>query len=114
MEITAKRIRELMKTQCISQKRLADELQVSNSTLNNYLGARRWLNLGLLRELSQCLHTSSDYLLGLSDEKNPYILPEDEQLLLDAYRTLPPSAKRYSSQQMRQLSQLCRQFFRTQ
>lgn len=108
METTAKRIRELMKTQCISQKRLADELQVSYSTLNNYLSARRWLNLNLLRELSQCLHTSSDYLLGLSDEKNPYILPEDEQLLLDVYRTLPAPSKRFLLQEMRQFEQLCR------
>lgn len=108
METTVKRIRELMREQCISQKRLADELQVSYSTLNNYLGARRWLNLNLLRKLSLCLHTSADYLLGLSDEKNPYILPEDEQMLLNTYRALPSATKRYCIQQMRQLAQLCR------
>lgn len=112
METTARRIRELMTEQCISQKRLADELQVSYSTLNNYLGARRWLNLNLLRELSRCLYTSSDYLLGLSDEKNPFVLPEDEQTLLTLYRTLSAPAKRYCLQQMRQLGQLCRHLTR--
>lgn len=107
METTIKRIRELMEEQNISQKRLAAELQVAYSTLNNYLGARRWLNLSLLREVSRCLHTSADYLLNLSDQKNPLVLPDDEQQLLTLYRALPSHARRHCIQQMRQLSQLC-------
>ena len=48
MEAIAKRILTLMKEQHITQKRLADELQVSYSALNNYLNGRRWLSLPLL------------------------------------------------------------------
>lgn len=109
MESTSKRILELMKDQNISQKQLADALQVSGSTMNNYLKGRRWLNLSLIRRASRYLHTSSDYLLGLSDEKYPFYRPEDEMKLLDLYRSLPSHGQRFVLQQMRQLEQLCRQ-----
>ena len=108
MESTVKRIRELMKEQHISQKRLADELQVSYSSLNNYLHGRRWLSLNLIREVCRCLNTSSDYLFGLSDQKHPSHLPDDELALLEIYRTLPPTARRCATNQLQQLAQLCR------
>lgn len=108
MEVTVKHIRELMKEQHISQKRLADELQVSYSTLNNYLNGRRWMSLNLIREVCRCLNTSSDYLLGLSPQKHPFRLPDDEQALLEIYRTLPSAARRCATNQLQQLAQLCR------
>ncbi len=108
METITQRILDLMKDQNISQKQMANALQVSGSTLNNYLKGRRWLNLNLLRRTSRYLHTSSDYLLGLSDEKYPLYRPEDELKLLHLYRSLPPQGKRFVLQQMKQLEQLCR------
>ena len=113
MEAIIQRIRTLMEEQHLSQKRLADELQVSYSALNNYLNGRRWLSLPLLCRLCQCLHTSADYLLGLSDEKNPSALPDDEQTLLVRYRTLPSVAKRFILASTHQLDQLCRQIGKT-
>lgn len=108
MESTIKHIRELMKEQHISQKRLADELQVSYSSLSNYLNGRRWLSLSLIREVCRCLNTSADYLLGLSTQKHPFCLPEDEIELLEIYRTLPSSARHCARNQLQQLAQLCR------
>lgn len=110
MEFIVFRIRELMAEQNISQKRLAALLQVSYSSLSNYLSGRRWLSLNLILELCRCLHTSSDYLLGLSEQKNPFCLPDDEQALLELYRSLPSPAKHFMIQQTRQLAQLCRRF----
>lgn len=109
MEPIAERIRALMEEQNLTQKGLADRLQVSYSALNNYLGGRRWLSLPLLCRLSLCLNTSTDYLLGLSDEKNPPVLPDDEQRLLMRYRTLPAVAKRFLLGSVHQLDQLCQQ-----
>ena len=114
METTVKRIRELMKEQHISQKRFAEDLQVSCSSLNNYLTGRRWLSLNLIRQICQCLNTSADYLLGLSDQKHPSRLPDDELALLEIYRTLPSHAKRCATNQLRQLEQLCRLWERQQ
>ena len=108
MESTANRIREIMKEQHISQKRLAGKLQVSNSSLNNYLNGRRWMSVSLIREVCRYLNISSDYLLGLSPQKHPSYLPDDEQELLELYRTLPSHAKRCAMNQMKQLVQLCR------
>ena len=109
MDAITNRIRTLMEEQHISQKRLADELQVSYSALNNYLSGRRWLSLHLLCRLSQRLDASTDYLLGLSEEKKPASVPEDEQALLSAYRTLPSVAKRHIVNETHQLGWLCRQ-----
>lgn len=114
MESTSNRIREIMKEQHISQKRLAVNLQVSNSSLNNYLSGRRWMSLNLIREVCRYLNISSDYLLGLSPQKHPSVLPEDEQELLEIYRTLPSHARRCATNQMKQLAQLCRLWERQQ
>jgi transcriptional regulator with XRE-family HTH domain len=107
MEQTANRILKLMDEQGITRKRLADELQVSYSSVNNYLNANRWMSLSLLREVCRLLHTSSDYLLGISDVKYPHRLPDDEQMLLQDYRALPESGKHFLHQQQRHLLQLC-------
>lgn len=109
MEAIIQRIRTLMEEQHLSQKRLADELQVSYSALNNYLGGRRWLSLPMLCKLSQSFDISTDYLLGLSDEKKPSTLPGDEHELLTAYRLLPTVAKRHLLGETHQLDWLCRQ-----
>ena len=114
MESIILRIYELMEEQGISQKRLADELQVSYSSLNNYLNGRRCLHLEHIRVLSRCLNTSSDFLLGLSDQKHPFHLPDDEMALLEAYRSLPSHARRCAVNQMHQLAQLCRLMDRQQ
>ena len=108
MDTTIQRIRELMKESHISQRKLADELQVSASALSNYLTGKRWLDLDLICRISRCLNTSSDYLLGLSDQKHTFRLPDDEQVLLEMYRTLPPQAKHCAANQLQQLEQLCR------
>ena len=114
MESIILRIYELMKEQGITQKRLADELHVSYSSLNNYLNGRRWLSLNLIREVCRCLNTSADYLLGLSSQKHPFRLPDDEMALLEVYRALPSTAKRCATNQLQQLAQLCRLWKRQQ
>lgn len=114
MESIGKRILELLSDQNVSQKTLADELQVSRSTLNNYLKGRRWLSPDLICGICRSLDISADYLLGLSDQKHPSRLPEDELALLELYRALPSHAKRCATNQLRQLEQLCRLWERQQ
>lgn len=97
-----------MNEQHISQRQLADKLQVSQSTLSNYLTGNRWLNLKLLCKISSYLGTSADYLLGLTDQKHTVHLPNDEQALLEMYRALPSHAKHCATNQLQQLEQLCR------
>ena len=108
MEATSERIRILMDEQHMTQKRLAAELHVSNSSLCNYLHANRWINLPLLRRICQSLNISSDYVIGLSDRKTPLVLSEDEQSFLELYRTLSSSGKRCATYQLQDLSRLCK------
>ncbi len=103
------RIRTLMAQQHITQKRLADSLQVSYSSLNNYLNGRRWPNLMLLRDIAYYLNTSSDYLLGLTEQPHPTPFTEDEKLLLQLYRALPPEAKTHTLHELRRFVHLCHQ-----
>lgn len=88
------RILDLMNEQHLTQKRLAEYLQVSYPALNNYLNGRRWPDLQTFRKLAQILNTTTDYLLLLSDEPHPKQLNSDEQKLLAAYQTLSPAKKR--------------------
>ena len=114
MESISKRRLDLLSDQNISQKTLADDLQVSRSTLNNYLKDRRWLSPDLICGICRYLDISADYLLGLSDQKHPSRLPDDELALLEVYRMLPSHAKRCATNQLRQLEQLCRLWERQQ
>ncbi len=109
MKDTADRIRALMREQQITPKMLAGQLRVSYPAMINYLHAKRWLNLSMLREVCQILDVSADYLLGLSTTvRHPDELPPEEQQLLALYRTLPPDGRDYALIQLRQLDRFCR------
>ena len=108
MDTTIQRIRKLMEECQLSQRNLADQLQVSASALNNYLTGKRWMDLKIIRQICDCLDTSADYLLGLSDQKHTTRLPDDEQKLLEMFRALPPQGKHCATNQLQQLTQLCR------
>jgi len=56
----------------LTLKQIAIELKIAQNTLSQYeLGARNIPNEVLVK-LALLYNTSVDYLLGLTDEKNPY------------------------------------------
>jgi len=56
----------------LTQKYVAQKLKIAQNTLSQYeLGDRNIPN-EILVQLAEIYNTSTDYLLGLTDEKTPY------------------------------------------
>ena len=66
------RIRDLREDNDLLQKDLAAYLQCSQVCYSNYENGRRDIPLSTLVRLAQYFGTSTDYLLGLTNEKQPY------------------------------------------
>lgn len=66
------RLKTLREDNDLLQKQVADKLKIPERTYGNYeLGVRR-IPLELLVALALFYNTSTDYLLGLTNEKTPY------------------------------------------
>lgn len=66
---TAERIRELREKNNLTQSELARRLYVTRSSVNAWEMAISIPSTEKITELCQILHTSSDYLLGLSSDE---------------------------------------------
>lgn len=90
------RLENLIEEKNVSQKQLAIDLHVSKSTINGYITGYREPDFAMLTRLATYLDSSTDYLLGLSDEKNPApsTLDADEAELIRLYRALIPKHRK--------------------
>lgn len=88
------RLKNLLDEHSLTQKRLSFELNIAPSTLNGYLRRNREPDFETLGKLAKYFQVSTDYLLGLSNLKNPSLpgsfYPADEEELLQIYRSLVP------------------------
>lgn len=75
------RIRDLREDHDLFQKDLADYLSCTQVCYSNYEMGKRDLPTEVLIQLAQFYSTSVDYLLGLTDEKQPY--PRTKKALSD-------------------------------
>ena len=66
------RIRDLREDRDLTQKQLADYLHIKQNTYSQYETGQRQLPLEALISLAKFYKTSTDYILGLTDEKKPY------------------------------------------
>ncbi len=66
------RIRDLREDNDLKQKDLAAVLQCSQVCYSNYETGKRDIPTEVLIRLAVFYGTSTDYLLGLTDEKRPY------------------------------------------
>lgn len=87
-------LKQLMVEKNISNYRLAKDINVSNSTIANWLNGVTAPNNEKLRKLSDYFGVSVDYLLGKTDKKEkPDVnieLSEQEKHLIEIIRTLSP------------------------
>lgn len=86
------RLEILIEENEISQKQLAQKLNIAPTTLNGYLHNYREPDFSTLIRFADYFNVSTDYLLGISEIKKPLIVPlsSDEQRLITVYRTLLP------------------------
>lgn len=93
------RLENLLEERNLTQKRLSTELHIAPSTLNGYLRRNREPDFATLIKLADYFEVSTDYLLGVTNIRRPYIsngcYDDNEEDLLDTYRALGPQEQSY-------------------
>ncbi|MCI8299340.1 MAG: helix-turn-helix transcriptional regulator [Lachnospiraceae bacterium] len=93
------RLENLLEERNLTQKFLSTELNIAPSTLNGYLRQNREPDFDTLINLANFFGVSIDYLLGITNIRNPYILngcyDDNEEDLLETYRALGPLEQDY-------------------
>lgn len=89
------RLGNLIEENNVTQRQLAFDLHIANSTINGYISGYREPDFAMLMRLAAYFDVSTDYLLGLSDEKRPApsSLSLSESELIHLYRSLNPERR---------------------
>ena len=66
------RIRELRQDNDLTQKQVGEMLNMSQTGYNQYEIGKNDIPTKILIKLAEYYNTSVDYLLGITDERNPY------------------------------------------
>ena len=66
------RLRALREDQDLTQQAVANYLHIRQNTYSQYETGQRQLPLELLVALALYYHTSTDYILELTDQREPY------------------------------------------
>ena len=66
------RIKDLREDKDITQKEIADLLHIKQNTYSQYENGQRQIPINVLIALAKFYKTSTDYILGLTDEMTPY------------------------------------------
>lgn len=66
------RLRDLREDNDLTQSALADYLHIRQNTYSQYENGQRQVPIEVLIRLAAYYDTSTDYLLGLTNERQPY------------------------------------------
>lgn len=66
------RLKAMREDRDIKQKTIADYLHIKQNTYSQYENGQRQIPIDMLILLAEYYDTSTDYLLGLTDEIKPY------------------------------------------
>ena len=72
MKAFCERMKELRVEHHLTQKELAEYLHIKQNTYSQYENGQRQLPIEVLIALARYYKTSTDYILGLTDERKPY------------------------------------------
>ena len=88
-------LRNLLEQDGITQKQLAEALNISTTTLNGYVQNRRQPDAKMAIRLASYFHTTTDYLYGLTTLREPPVTPfnAEERHLVNIYRGIPDGMK---------------------
>lgn len=82
-----------MKRANMTQKRLAEILDITPARLNYWVKDKREPEVYYIKALAEALNVSGDDLLGIEGQKQNYDLSKSELDLLEAYRKLDAPGK---------------------
>ena len=66
------RIKDLREDADLTQQEIAKYLHIKQNTYSQYENGHRQLPIEVLVALAKYYHTSTDYILGLTEERKPY------------------------------------------
>ena len=66
------RLKDLREDNDLTQKEIADYLHIKQNTYSQYENGQRQIPLDSLIALAKYYKTSTDYILGLTKQRNPY------------------------------------------
>ena len=66
------RIRDLREDRDLTQKEIAEYLHIKQNTYSQYENGQRQIPIDFLIALAKYYNTSTDYILGLTDNPNAY------------------------------------------
>lgn len=73
IKIFAKRLKDQRLKKDFGVRELASKAGISHASLIGYEQGKNEANIRTLKSLSECLGTTCDYLLGLTDDPNPRV-----------------------------------------
>lgn len=87
------RIRLLMEVKGTTQKIVADELHICQTTFNGYVTDTHQPSFDIVIKLAHYFDTSCDYLLGNSGTQKAAPSEKDEAAIIDLYRIMTPDCR---------------------
>ena len=66
------RIRDLREDHDLTQRAVAEYLHIRQNTYSQYENGQRQIPIDALIALAKFYHTSTDYILGLTEVRKPY------------------------------------------
>ena len=74
------KLKELREDSDIKQKDIAEYLHIKQNTYSQYENGQRQLPIDMLIMLAKYYNVSTDYILELTDEKNPYMPRKEKRI----------------------------------
>lgn len=93
MDLFKKRLQSLLDEKGLNQKELAKLSGVTEVTISRYMNDNRKPRIEIASKIATVLDTTTDYLLGNSDIRNPYKEDKDESFPEEF--TKPDKARAY-------------------
>ena len=90
------RLKSLRHARELTQKAVAGELHISRAAVSAYENGRRTPSYDILIHFSRLYGTTTDYLLGATDEPEPPpLLDRYSREILKGYQSLDPAAQSF-------------------
>lgn len=88
-------LQNLLEQEGITQKKLAQDLNISTTTLNGYIKNRRQPDAKTVIRLASYFNTTTDYIYGLTKLREPMVTSynAEERHLVNIYRGIPEDKK---------------------
>lgn len=89
MSIFSERLVEIRKKQNVTQKHLAEILEIGTTRLNYWEKGKREPDIDMIKKISKFLNVDANYLLGIDNSVDCVTLTPHEKEVITAYRGQP-------------------------